>query len=359
MATNEQITTPDSGSPASSGRPAAKPGEHIVDLSQIHDDDSAAAQMVGLFDPTIAAQETDAEEAPEAAAQEAPSGQTDDVETGEQAAPAITAPVSWTAEEKASFQKLPPEVQQTLLRRESEREQGIQTRLREAAEARTRYETLQQQAATERAQQANFLQGALLQLQPELQRLNGIDWAKLASENPAEWARQRQTFDDIQGRWAQAQQHLQGLQQQQSQQAEQQRRDFLVGEQQKLIAKLPEAADPVKGRALAQELTDFLMTEFGFTQQEVNNNLTDHRAILICRQAMLAAKAEKAKAAAQLKRVPTVQPGTNVRPLRPAARQGNEGNMQERTALHDNLVRTGSDRAAADLMASLGLFNSK
>ena len=343
-------------------KPAAKPGEHVVDLSQIHDDDSAAAQMVGLFDPTIAAQETEQDDHEPAGAGAAEEPLTGENETDQSEPPgraAIEAPVSWSAEDKAEFAKLPAAVQQTVLRRETERERIQSDRLREAAEARTRYETLQQQAATERAQQANFLQGALLQLQPELQRLNGIDWAKLASENPAEWARQRQTFDDIQGRWAQAQQHLQGLQQQQSQQAEQQRRDFLVGEQQKLIAKLPEAADPVKGRALAQELTDFLMTEFGFTQQEVNNNLTDHRAILICRQAMLAAKAEKAKAAAQLKRVPTVQPGTNVRPLRPAARQGNEGNMQERTALHDNLVRTGSDRAAADLMASLGLFNSK
>lgn len=340
-------------------KPIAKPGEHVVELGKITDDESAAEQMVGLFDPALAAQETDqAVESDGAGAAEEPlTGENETDQSEPPARAAIEAPVSWSAEDKAEFAKLSPAVQQTLLRREGERERIQSDRLREAAESKTRYESLQQQAATERAQQAQFLQGALLQLQPELQRLNGIDWAKLAAENPAEWARQRQTYDDIQGRWGQAQQHLQGIQQQQTQLQEQQRREFLVGEQQKLFAKLPEAADPVKGRALAQDLTEFLTTEFGFTPQEVNNNLTDHRAILIVRQAMLAAKAEKAKIAAQAKRVPTVAPGTNVRPLRPAARQGEQGNMQERVALHETLQRTGSDRTAAALMASLGLFD--
>src|SRR3569833_3175336 len=62
--------------------------------------------------------------APELDADDLPDGEPDSDEAG----PAIAPPVSWTAEEKAKFQALPRDVQETLARRESERERFIQSK---------------------------------------------------------------------------------------------------------------------------------------------------------------------------------------------------------------------------------------
>ena len=66
----------------------------------------------------------------------------DDVsdEEAETSEPGIAPPVSWTAEEKARFKSLPREVQETLARRETERERFVQSKAAEAAEVRVRAE---------------------------------------------------------------------------------------------------------------------------------------------------------------------------------------------------------------------------
>jgi hypothetical protein len=60
--------------------------------------------------------------------------------------PSIAAPVSWTAEEKEEFSKLPRTVQETLTRREAEREKFVQSKAQEAAQVRQQVE---RQALTE------------------------------------------------------------------------------------------------------------------------------------------------------------------------------------------------------------------
>lgn len=67
--------------------------------------------------------------------------------------PPIDAPVSWTAEEKERFKDLPREMQETLSRRESERERFVQSKAQEAARARSESEQAasQQLAQIERS----------------------------------------------------------------------------------------------------------------------------------------------------------------------------------------------------------------
>lgn len=65
------------------------------------------------------------------------SGQGTDEENGggeEQAGAPIAAPASWSDSEKAEFEKLPPEMRQIVLSRESEREQGVQKKFQEVGE---------------------------------------------------------------------------------------------------------------------------------------------------------------------------------------------------------------------------------
>jgi hypothetical protein len=54
--------------------------------------------------------------------------------------PPIAAPASWTAEEQGEFNQLPRGLQQTLTRREAEREKMVQTKAREAGQARSQAE---------------------------------------------------------------------------------------------------------------------------------------------------------------------------------------------------------------------------
>src|SRR5690349_18265022 len=60
----------------------------------------------------------------------------EDADDEGEAAKPIDPPVSWTAEEKEHFKTLPPEVQETLSRREAEREKFVQSKATEAATAR-------------------------------------------------------------------------------------------------------------------------------------------------------------------------------------------------------------------------------
>jgi hypothetical protein len=68
----------------------------------------------------------------------------DDAEDEPGEDPAIDPPVSWTAEEKEEFKSLPRALQETLTRREAEREKFVQSKAQEAAKTRL---IVEQQAA--------------------------------------------------------------------------------------------------------------------------------------------------------------------------------------------------------------------
>lgn len=346
----------------------AAPGP-TFDKAKISDTDSAAEQLVsaGLFAKEFADDKV-SDEAP--APDESRSGETrtddapeetpasDQVDTDQiepEETPAIEAPVSWTAEEKASFKALPPDVQQAVIRRESERERGISQRLQEAADRTKQLDAQLQQVANERAQQSQSLRGILLQLNPDIQRFASIDWNRLANENPAEWARQRQAFEEVQSRANYASAQLQVLDNQQRTEQATRYQQFLNDERVKLVAKVPEFAEPEKAKAFAKDLSQFL-TGLGFTDQEIDN-ISDHRMVMVARAAMLADKSAQALKAAQAKKVAP----SNVRQLRPGVKAPGgateEGSNAKARALRDNLRKTGSTQDAANLLMGLGIVS--
>lgn len=344
---------------ADGAAPALKPGEVKIDLGKLNGNEADAGEaLAGLF-----AEEPEEQEIRQEGgeiAQPADTGQEETPATGDEEGQteqpqvaAIEPPNSWTAEEKQLFTQLPPELQQAVVRRDSEREKLTLTQSQKATEEAKRLEAERQQVANDRAQQVTLLQSVLFQLTPELQRFQNIDWDKLAREKPAEWAQERQAFDGLQLRWNMAQGQIARIQDQQRQEADKQQRTFLTEQYGKLIEKVPEFADKAKFKAAGEEIAKYLPE---FTAEEISG-IADHRQFLAARDAMLYRKAQALRLQAQTKKVPA----TPVRaPLKPAARQGNareEAQARELGALHETLRKSGTTQAAADLLVATGMFN--
>ncbi len=106
---------------------------------------------------------------------------TSEAEAEVAAEPPIAPPVSWTAEEKAEFADLPRALQETLTRRETEREKFVQTKAQEAKAIQQKVE----RTAAERiaqAQDANLQ--TLAALLPEIPEKPAH---KYRTQNPAAW----------------------------------------------------------------------------------------------------------------------------------------------------------------------------
>lgn len=95
--------------------------------------------------------------------------------------PPIVAPVSWTAEEKADFAELPRAMQETVKRREAEREKFVQAKSQEVRTVQQKAE----QAASERIAQAqNVHVQTLNAMLPEIPEKPAN---RYRTQNPAAW----------------------------------------------------------------------------------------------------------------------------------------------------------------------------
>lgn len=341
---------------------APAPGDVQIDLAALSSDDigQAGDALAGLFPdlrntPEIQQEVNDDQPADAEAEETLPIGEDETGHSEPGTAPAIEPPVSWTAEEKQLFTQLPPELRQTLARRESERERLTQTQANEAGERAKGLEAERTQLATVRAQQVNLAGALLLQLYPELERFQKTDWETLARERPAEWAQQRQAFDGLQVRIGTAQRQLADIQQQQQTDQAAQQQTFLKEQQKLLLEREPAFGDALKSKALRDDLVKFLPE---VTTEELGA-ISDHRHLLIARDAMLYRKAVAARAEALAKKVPGAQPQPKQR-LAPAPRRsgsaGEEAQARQIAGLHENLRNSGRIQDAASLMAASGMF---
>lgn len=339
---------------ADGAAPELKAGEVQLNVAALGAGDHAAAdELTQLFleeDSEIAG----AGDAPAGDAEQAETPAIGDTETGQNEpgqAPAIEAPVSWTAEEKQEFAKLPPATQQAIARRESERERLISTQGQKATEEAQRLSAERQAVANDRAQQIQLFQSIILQTAPEFQRFQGIDWPKLAREQPAEWAAQKQSYDDLVGRMNAAQSQVVALTQHQQAESDRLRNEFVQAELPKLVAKFPDVADPVKAKDFGAKLSKYIPE---ITPDEWKG-VIDHRQVLIARDAMRWREAVALREAARAKQVPAGQ--GNVRTLRPGARAPSGGADDAKgaklKALHANLGKTNSTEAAVNLLTEV------
>jgi len=257
-------------------------------------------------------------------------------EPEEEPASAIDPPPSWNAKDRAEWQKLTPEAQAIVARRENERDRYIQQRSQQLAEEN-------RASAMERLREAQEygqnIQRLLFVASPEAQAFSQIDWQKLARESPDDYVRLTAERDALRGRIGTLQGELQRVEYAtQQQQAEFQAR---VKEEQLALLKqrLPVLADPERGPKLARDMGSWL-TEQGFSADEIGS-VFDHRVLLVVEKAMRADRAAAARKSVTADRAPapTVQqPGVKQRTDRTAA--------QRRTQKMDALRKTGSGQDA-------------
>lgn len=193
------------------------------------------------------------EELPAEGAEESPPEEAEDdteLEAEIDELPPIEAPVSWDAEAKERFAKLPREDQEYLAKRESERERFVQQKSQEAARAKQEVE----RAAYEQLSQYN--QSVAQQLQQLAAQIGPQrpDPAMIQYDPAAFYAQQAKYEQSI------AQQHeLQQRAQEYASEAQEQQRAaeqaHHAEQHSKIVEHFPEYLDPTTGPKLQQELS--------------------------------------------------------------------------------------------------------
>ena len=130
--------------------------------------------------------------------------------------------------------------------------------------------------------------GAIPTLQAQLATFAGVDWQRMAVEQPAVHAQARTLFDSLSQQLQQAEtaqvEAAAAAELQQHRSAEEQRR-YISGEKQALMATVPEMADPAQAPREAAALHRYL-AESGYAPPEIAR-LVDHRDFVLARKAML------------------------------------------------------------------------
>lgn len=118
--------------------------------------------------------------------------------------------------------------------------------------------------------------------------IKAIDWPKLRAEDPAEYAAKK---DEVRDRRAE----INSLKDQgkkawtdavaaQRDQARADTGEMIAEQKTKLLEAIPDWSDPVKAKAEIAQLTDYLVTKRGFTNEEVAGTI-DHRLLVLARDA--------------------------------------------------------------------------
>lgn len=356
MAGTQPAADPGGTAPPPAPNGAAAPKSYVVDDTRSAGD-AIAGLLFGADDdapPAPAPRDeppSGGEEPPDTGADERrPTGDEDDKGPGEQQPPAaaIEPPASWNAADKQAFSKLPPDLQQTVVRRESQREAVLTQRSQEAAEARNAFTAERQAAVAQRVEYLQSLQKMMVLAAPEAQALENIDWVQVQAQSPAEYTRLQALRESMRNRLGNIEAHFQQQQQQLQQFQQQQLGEFVQKEVQQLHQRWPDFADEVKGPTLRKELSGYLR-DGGFTPQELDTAY-DHRLVLLATKAMLYDRQQSLAAAADAKRnntAPQVRPPGN-------SQESDQGGPDSRIRRGANrLGRTHSVRDAGSLIAEL------
>jgi len=169
----------------------------------------------------------------------------------------------------------------------------------------------------------------------------GLD--ALRQTDPAEYAARVADLNRQQQQLAAVQLERQRVQAEQAEEAAKQHSQYLAAERDRLVEAIPEwKADPTKAQAELQALRA-AGAEYGFSDAELDQ-VADHRAILLLRDAMRYRQGQKATASVKPKiaKAPVLKPGTTGRvTAKPVAKQ--------RQSDFERLKKTGNMNDAARL----------
>jgi len=196
--------------------------------------------------PEVATQDTDPEETPE---------------------PLLT--VKFNGEER--------QVKQSELIAHYQKSQGVAPKFEELAAQR-------HAAEAERAQLAQAIEAYQNQLQNVMQSLQP-DWGKLASDDPAEYVRQRHIYENWQNQLYEAEQTKASLAEQQKLEWQQGMQQRIADEHNALLSAIPEWKDESKAKEEQSSIRSYLRS-LGYPDDTIGN-IADHREVLLARKAMM------------------------------------------------------------------------
>lgn len=225
-----------------------------------------------------------------------------------------------------------------------QKDKAAQQRFEQAAELRKQAEVETQKAQAERQAYAQKLQGIHSQLSVALQQQQQIDWEALKASDPVEFVNQVRLAQERQALYQKTTAEMQQLHA--LNQAEQQKAlaAHIAKQNEALLERLPEWKDEAKATAEKAALRNYLIRE-GYADEDVGN-ITDARAVLMARKAMLYDQMiEKASAAS--KKVATLPQKVE----RPGV--GDTQPLDKRSSAYQRLQRTGRVEDAASLFASI------
>lgn len=216
----------------------------------------------------------------------------------------------------------------------------------ETADVRKSAEAEKAAAKQERDAYAQKLHVLDIQLSGDLERMNSQDWQTLIDNDPVEYMKQQRIAQERQAALQQVQQEARNINQQQQAEQQQAEVEYFRGQQQALLAKLPEWKDEAVAKAESDKIKTFLAAK-GFTADEIRN-VRDHKTVIMHRNAMLYENL-MARAATATKKV-AAAPARVERPGVAVEAQSKNPVI----AARKQLARTGSDADAVNFFAANG-----
>lgn len=254
----------------------------------------------------------------------------------------LDAPASWPSDDKEAFRSLPTWAQETIVRREHEREAAFTQRSMEIANRSRDVAEIERQSNEARARYASELESLgkmAQQLMPaKFQDIQTeADYIKLKQHDPAR-ASEFEAFQMM----------LRNAQAQSSQLKQQQDKEHLDREWFSLQEKFPEFKDQAKADQIMQGVRKAAVEWYGYSPQEAQV-IGDHRFVPILRDAIAFRQQQANLKTAEAKKA-APQP---VRVIQPRAASGTTLSDDRKTALLNKARKTDNLRDRADLVASL------
>lgn len=309
--------------------PSSESSTSALDTNQAA---AAFAELLEPKEPEKKEPETPEPESPEAEA-EAPESEAEGDEPQDDDDPLVTIKIDGKE----------VEVKLSELKNGYQRQADYTRKTMEVSEQRKQAEAEYQKAHQERQAYAQNLQRMQAQLEGALQEQQSINWQQLLESDPVEYLKQQHLYQQRQAAWQENQQRQQQLTAVQQAEAQKLQASYLSQQQEELLAKLPDWKDEGKAKAEKAAIRNYLI-EQGFDDQSVNN-VSDAKAVLMARKAMLYDQMV-AKAAAATKKVATLP--TKVE--RPGV-EASKG-LDRRATAYQRLSKTGSINDAASVFAS-------
>jgi len=170
--------------------------------------------------------------------------------------------------------------------------QDISEQRKEFEELSKQYTEEISQIQDERSQYVQALEHAIKTSLSGAEQFANIDWERLRSEDPMEFALKKDEYRDMQEKVRQNQQEQASIQQKQQEDYRKNLKEHLKRENDLLLEKMPEWGDSKKQKGIAEGIRSFAKS-IGFSDEEIGG-LSDHRSLITIHKAKLYDDLQKA-----------------------------------------------------------------